>query len=218
MIAAVVIPVREIAVQNEEFEADRRLQGNFGARSPTFECDHFMPVPIERHDFHPCPHRIALVRALGGVDAHLCAIGRSELPQLHEDRTAGFRARRVRGSRWIANVRAGGIIAMLILEYTLEHEEFFPALMRVAREVGMRSVADDGGGARHLPTDPIQHAALDASSWRGRPFERRCMDHCALREIRIELHDAVPVRTKEYSAACRRGHVLSRTSSDRMSD
>ena len=76
-----------------------------------------------------------MVRALGSVDAHLCAIGRIELPQLHEERTARFRARRVRGGRWIANVRAGGIVAMLVLEYTFEHEEFLPALMRVARKM-----------------------------------------------------------------------------------
>jgi hypothetical protein len=32
--------------------------------------------------------------------------------------------------------------------------------------------------------------SLNARNGRERPFERRCMNHCALREIRIEVHDA----------------------------
>jgi hypothetical protein len=91
---------------------------------------------------------------------------------------------------------------MLVLEYAFEHEEFFPALMRVARKVRMRSVADDGGGSRHFPTDPVQHAALDASNGRERPFERRSMNYGAPREICIDSHNV----------------ALSRKSADGVSD
>src|SRR6185369_12869817 len=83
---------------------------------------------------------------------------------------------------------AGGIVAMLVLEYAFEHKEFFPTLMRVARKMRMWGVADDGGSPRHLLTDPVQHAALDASNGRERPFESRSVNYRALREICVDLH------------------------------
>ena len=93
--AEVVIAVGEIAVQNEEFEAARRLQGDFGARSPTFECDHLMPVPgktrrgngsdvaeAQYADFHDMfilrrPHRTghpgeAAQRQMCGISGRAC--------------------------------------------------------------------------------------------------------------------------------------------------
>jgi hypothetical protein len=61
----------------------------------------------------------------------------------------------------------------------------------------MRCVADDGSGPRHLSTDAIEHAPLDTGNGRACPFERRRMNYCALREIRIELHDLHPSKRRD---------------------
>jgi len=132
LISEDIAAVGEFAVQNKQLNAGRRFKSDLSARLPAFDRHHFMLVLVERHDFHACPRRVALIRALGSVDAHLRAIGRIELPQLHENRAARLRARRVRGGRRIAHVGTGRIVAMLVLEHAFEHEELFATRMCMA--------------------------------------------------------------------------------------
>src|SRR5258705_12345207 len=77
------------------------------------------------------------------------AVGEVELPELHEHGAARHRARRVMGLWWVADIIPGWKIAVLVLEYALEHEKFFPAAMHMRREMALWCVADDRGGARN---------------------------------------------------------------------
>jgi hypothetical protein len=58
-------------------------------------------------------------------------VGEVELPELHKHRTAQRRTRRVAGSRRVADITPGWKIAVLVLEYALEHKKFLTAAMHM---------------------------------------------------------------------------------------
>ena len=124
----------------------------------------------------------------GGFDTHRRPVVRVELPELDEDRAAGLGAGCVAAGRRIADIGAGGIVAMLVLEDAVEHQELLAAAMGVRREMAVRGVADDRGGARHLVPDAVEHAAVHAWDRRRRPVQPGRMHRRASAEIRVEVH------------------------------
>src|SRR5262249_10623162 len=78
------------------------------------------------------------------------------------------------------------LVAALVLKDSLEDEEFFAAEMRVRREGGAWRVANDGGCARDLVTDAVEHSALDARHWRAHPVQFPRMDRGALGEVGVD--------------------------------
>lgn len=69
----------------------------------------------------------------------------------------------------IADVSAGGIIAMFVLKDAVENDELFATAMGVGRKQTSGCVTDDGGGACHLPANPIQHPAINIGGGRWNP-------------------------------------------------
>ena len=53
------------------------------------------------------------------------------MPQFDKQHAARRRARRVVRGRWVADIGAGGIIAVLIREDAIQHNEFLATAMRV---------------------------------------------------------------------------------------
>jgi hypothetical protein len=49
----------------------------------------------------------------------------------------------MRCARWIAEIAAGGIIAMFVLEDSIEHKDFLASPMSVAREDAAGSITDN---------------------------------------------------------------------------
>lgn len=60
---------------------------------------------------------------------------------------------------------------MLVLESPFQHDELLPAIMCVSGEVAAWRISDNGGGSRHLPADPVKHAAIDPGHWRSLPLK-----------------------------------------------
>lgn len=62
-------------------------------------------------------------------------------------------------ARRIAQISARRIIAVLIREHAVEHEDLLAAVMHVFIKAGTGGVTHDAGGARDLITDPVEHGA-----------------------------------------------------------
>ena len=69
--------------------------------------------------------------------------------------------------RRVADIGAGGIVAVLVLKDAVQHQELLAAAMGVRREVAVPGVADDGGGAGHLVPDAVEHAAVHPGDGEG---------------------------------------------------
>ena len=65
----------------------------------------------------------------------------TELPEPHEDGAAFPRSGYMRGAGWVAEIAAGRVVAMLILEDTVQYEDLLAAMMRVTRESAASRVA-----------------------------------------------------------------------------
>src|SRR5205085_10730955 len=90
--------------------------------------------------------------------------------------------------RWIAQVATQGIVAVLVLKGAIDNEELLPAPVRVGRKGAAGSVPNNGGRARHLFADPVEHLALDARHRRSNPVDVTSVDHGALAEIGVDSH------------------------------
>ena len=83
-----------------------------------------------------------------------------ELPQLHEDRAARFRARNMVCTNRIADICARRIVAMLVLKNAFQDDEFLTTTMGVLRKGTALCVADDARRARDFVTDAVEHTAV----------------------------------------------------------
>jgi len=61
-----------------------------------------------------------------GIDAYRCPVFRIKLVELHEERAAFATERRVSRSRWIADIGAGTVIAMLVGKDAIQDKDLFP--------------------------------------------------------------------------------------------
>src|SRR5579883_743312 len=144
-----------------------------------------------------CPCRLARVE-----DDAPRVVG-SELPQLDEEDAARGGIGRMARPRRIAQIGAGGIVAMLVGEDAVEDEDFLAAAMLVRGKAAAGREADKARRPRHLAAVALQHLALDAGLGRGGPGQRRGVDDRALEEIRVDPHRrtfALPAR-EEHSPA-----------------
>ncbi len=96
--------------------------------------------------------------------------------------------RRVARTDRVANVGAGGKIAVVVGEGAVEHQELFAAGMFMGREPAARGIAAEAGRARDLVAVALQQATLDAGERRGDPWQRAGRDDHAPVEIGVELH------------------------------
>ena len=96
------------------------------------------------------------------------------------------------GARRIADIGAGGILAKLVAEHAVEHQDLLAAAMLVPLEPAAGGVAHQAGGARHLGTVAFEHLARDARHRRVDPGQIRCRDDRALSQISIDQHCSSP--------------------------
>jgi hypothetical protein len=77
---------------------------------------------------------------------------------------------------------------VLVLKDAVKHQELLAAAVGVGREMAVRGVVDDGGGARHLVPDAVEHAPVHPLDRRGHPVQPRRVHRCASVEVRVEVH------------------------------
>src|SRR5215472_13663748 len=126
-------------------------------------------------------------RKAGAVDAHWRPVIGVELPQLDKDRATGLRAGCVATGRWVADISARGVVAVLILKYAVQHQELLAATVGVGREAAVRGVADDRGRARHLIADAVEHSSVDTGNGRRRPVQAGRVNCRASAKVRVQI-------------------------------
>ena len=131
-----------------------------------------------------------------------------ELPQLDEQHAAGAAERRMAAAGRVADIGACRIVAMLVLEGALQHDEFLAPAMGMGGKGAARRIADDGGGTRHLIPDPVQHPAIDTLHGRSLPGLLFRVHNDAFREICIQFHVTAPVLWSSDMARASDGHKL----------
>jgi len=188
LIAEMLLPMGKGAFQNEKLETGGRPERDVSARPPTLECHHLVLITEQRCDFHARPSWVSTIIELASLEMKWRAIGRVELPKLYENGTALVGTRCMRRGRWIADIRARGIVTMLVLEYALENKEFFTAAMYMTREMRLGGIPDNRCRTRNLPTNAIEHAAFDTRDRGGDPVELPCVNHSALCEVCVKFH------------------------------
>ena len=92
------------------------------------------------------------------------------------------------GARRIAHIAARRIVAALVLEDAVQHQNLLAAGMAMGGKGAAGGVAHDGGGAGFLPADAEQHAPLHPRCGTGHPGLRSGMDHGADGEIVVQQH------------------------------
>ena len=101
--------------KDESFKTARNVEHNAGVRAPRLDA-HVFPAIVEKRDE---PHTLPARRCHGldppRIDSDVRTVGGIELKELHEDRAARLRTRRMARGRRIADVTARGIIAALVL-------------------------------------------------------------------------------------------------------
>jgi len=117
--------------KHESFKAARNVKQNAGAFAPVLQA-HVFPTVVKKGDEL---HTLSARRGHGvdepRIDVDVQAVGGIELKELHEDRAAGLRTRRVARGRRIADVAARRIVTTLVLKDSIENEELFAARMSV---------------------------------------------------------------------------------------
>ena len=161
---------------------------DFCIRCPAFQSYLFARVSEQRHDLHSRPILCRQKRHLGSVELDTRAVVGGKLPQLDEDDATHVGSGDV-PRRWrVADIRTDRVVAVLVLEDSLDHEELFSAFVRMCREMAARRVSDDRGRSCHLVADTIEHAAFDSRHGRGDPGQTGSMNDSALGKICIQVH------------------------------
>src|SRR5262249_52713551 len=94
----------------------------------------------------------------------------------------------MRSTRWIADIGAGRIVAMLVLKNAVEDDEFLAASMGMARKGAAWRITHDRCGAGLLVTDTEQHAPIDTRGGARDPFLPTCLDDNGTLEIVVDTH------------------------------
>src|SRR5262249_58055688 len=87
-----------------------------GVRAPRLDAPVSRAVVEQRDEAYPPPSRRCHGLRPPRIDGDVRAVGGIELKELHEDRAARLRTRRMARGRRIADVAARGIIAALVLK------------------------------------------------------------------------------------------------------
>src|SRR5215469_10660929 len=143
----------EIAVQYQHLGAARQHHRDWRSRSPALQAYLFTVVTEQRGELDPRSAGGGPIGHRAGIDLYLRSVGKIELPELDEEDASRHRAGRVTRGRWIADVRAGRELAVLVLEHAVEDEEFLSAVVHMRGEMATRCIANDGRGSSHLLAD-----------------------------------------------------------------
>jgi hypothetical protein len=92
----------------------------------------------------------------------------------------------------IAEITAGRIIAMLVLEDTFQYEDLLPAVVRVTGESAAGSIAHDRRRAGDLAADAEQHPPVHTRCGTRHPALPLGMDNNGYRKIVVNVHGAAP--------------------------
>ena len=105
--------------KHESFKTAGNIEHNAGVCAPLLDA-HVFPAIVEKRDEpYPLPFRRCHGLRPPRIDGDVRAVGGIELKELHEDRAARLRTRRMARGRRIADVAPRGIIAALVLKDTL---------------------------------------------------------------------------------------------------
>src|SRR5262249_7464619 len=105
--------------KNESFKTARNVEHNAGVRAPRLDTHVFPAIVEQRDEAYTLPSRRCHGVDPRRIDGDVRAVGGIELKELHEDRAARLRTRRMARGRRIANVTARRIIAALVLKDSL---------------------------------------------------------------------------------------------------
>src|SRR5262252_5444090 len=105
--------------KDESFKAARNVEHNAGVCAPRLDAHVFPAVVEQRDEGYTLPSRRCHGLRPPRIDGDVRAVGGIELKELHEDRAARLRTRRMARGRRIADVAARGIIAALVLKDSL---------------------------------------------------------------------------------------------------
>src|SRR5271167_914451 len=155
------------AVQNEQLDPALNRQIDHRPRCPAFQTDALASMLEQRGQLDAREIRCWRESECESIDAQLGSVVRVELPELDENRTTRLGTGRVAAGWRVANVSARRIVAVLVLEDAVEHQELLAPAMGVRRETTVRGVANDRGRARHLIPDAVEHSPFDPGD--GRP-------------------------------------------------
>jgi hypothetical protein len=113
---------------------------------------------------------------------------RGELPELHQQGAALDRGRGMSAARRVAQIATGRIVAALVTEHPVEHEDLLAATMHMLGKMTAGGKAHQAGGARHLVADAVQRDARHTLLWRVLPGQGGGVQHHTLFEVGIQLH------------------------------
>ncbi len=111
-----------------------------------------------------------------------------KMPQLHKDGGTGRRCGSVVATRWISHVAASGVVAVLVLKHTIQHNEFFPTRMCVRREMTAWRVTNQRCRQRNFVANAREHATVHACQWRCGPRQVSAVYQHSYREVRVQEH------------------------------
>src|SRR5215470_7428494 len=104
------------SLKHDSFKTTRNVEQNAGVCAPFLQA-HVFPTIVKKGDE---PHTLSFRRCHGvdepRIDVDMRAVGGIELKELHEDRAASLRTRRMARGRRIADVTARRIVTALVLK------------------------------------------------------------------------------------------------------
>src|SRR5690242_8085887 len=159
----------ESAVEDEDFQAVRRVEVKLCIRLPSFKRNILMRIMKQRQNLDSRLAGIRYESHLVRIDAHVRAVGEIELPELDEDRAAGRRPGGMRRARRIADITPCREVSVLVLKDAVQDNELFAARVNMRREPAVGGITDDRCRPRHFAPDPVEHTTVDASYGRRRP-------------------------------------------------
>src|SRR5271169_2737221 len=130
------------AVQNEQLDPALNRHVDHRRRCPAFQTDALAGILEQRGQLDAGEIRCRRESESESIDAQLGAVVRVELPELDENRTTRLGTGRVAAGRRVANVSARRIVAMIVLEGAVQHQELLAPAMGVRREMTVRGVAN----------------------------------------------------------------------------
>ena len=182
----------EYAVKDQNFfAAGMRMRIEAGMGPPCHQ-GRTDPVELMKRHYRQARNKTGSPTRDVGVKHDFLGISGRELPELGEYRTAVAGEGRVFRARWIPDVGAGRVIAMLVGKHAIKHQKLFTAAMRVLAELRAGRIANDAGGTGYLAANPVKPMPPDAGA-RGRHpgVVRHRLDDDALIKIGVDAEIGV---------------------------
>src|SRR4029077_2492703 len=104
------------AFKHQDLTTSGHRRIHFGMRRPALEPHGLLPIPEQRRRLYAGTSGLWRERQSIGVPPNTNPVVRVELPELDEQRAPWCRTWRMRRGRWIAHIRAGREVTVLVLE------------------------------------------------------------------------------------------------------